>query len=55
MDLLVYFGLLSLLLWIIASILYWSIVNGITPTPSSKQVRTLILSNLPVSGDGPVY
>lgn len=55
MDLVFYLTLLSISLWAVASILYWSIVNGITPTPSSRRARMLMIANLPLTEQGPIY
>lgn len=47
--------LFVLLLWILGSIVVWSIRNGISPMPTSLKAKRKLLHCIPVELQGPVY
>lgn len=50
----VHFLFLALASWILGSILYWSLKNGITPTMTSNKARRQLLNHLPPVGLGKI-
>ena len=49
-----YFLFLSLISWLLISILYWSLKNGITPTITTSKAKHLILNHVPTIGQGKI-
>jgi Methyltransferase small domain len=47
--------LFAILFWILISIVIWSVRNGISPMPSSKRARAILLAAIPQRFSGTIY
>lgn len=46
---------MALMAWILSSIIFWTLINGISPMPTAPKVKNLLLKNLPNYLDGTIY
>lgn len=46
---------IALMAWILGSIIFWTLINGISPMPTTPKVKNLLLKNLPNYLDGTIY
>lgn len=52
-----FFGIIffCIIVWILISIVFWTIRNGISPMPTSAKVKRCLLENLPEIKNGNIY
>ncbi len=55
MQTIIAFTFLALLLFVLSSIVWWTVANGISPMPTTGKAKNALLDHLPKNPVGPIY